>query len=193
MEGTKHCRGLGQTRDDAVGEAFDKVAKLMSRGFPGGPEIERAALKGNPRAFRFTVPKIRGGSPYDFSFSGIKTAVLHKIREWENEGRGEGDRFRADLAASFQSSVVEEVVMKAVGACQEHRVARLVVGGGVIANGRLRGRLAEVAGDFKIDLALPEVAWSTDNGVMVAGLGAHLEERLLSQLTVVPDLSVEMN
>lgn len=189
MEGTKRCRALGQTRDDAVGEAFDKTAKLMSLGFPGGPEIERAALRGDPRAFRFTVPKIRGGSPYDFSFSGIKTAVLHKIQKEGSLSAG----FVADLAASFQSSVVEEVVMKAVGACREHRVPRLVVGGGVIANGRLRGRLAEVAGDFGIDLALPEVAWSTDNGVMVAGLGAHLKGQPLSRLTVVPDLSVEMN
>ncbi len=191
MDGLKGFKLLGQTLDDAVGEAFDKVAKLLGLGFPGGPEIERVGAGGNPKAFRFTTPKIKGGSPYDFSFSGIKTAVMYKVKA--KEGGGLSADFVADLAASFESSVVEEIVMKSLAACSQFRIRRLAAGGGVVANRRLRGRLTQVASDFKIDLALPEIPLSTDNGAMIAGLGFRLKARLLSELTTVADLSVEMS
>lgn len=211
MDGIRRYRLLGQTRDDAVGEAFDKVAKLLGLKFPGGPEIERVAQSGNPKAHRFSVPKIKGGTPFDFSYSGIKTAVLYKVRELQ---KGTGDRgqktevrregsplssvfyplpseFVADLAASFQSFIVEEVVAKTFQACRTHRIDRLVVGGGVVANRFLRKRLQETAADLKIDLAIPALSLCTDNGAMVAGLAAHLEPVEFSKLTTVPDLKVE--
>lgn len=205
MEGIHRFHLLGQTRDDAVGEAFDKVAKLLGLGFPGGPEIERVAKEGNPTAFRFTRPKIKSGSPYDFSYSGIKTAVLYKIREKGFPGPtkalgGAGTikdsrftDFAADMAASFQRFVVEELVEKTLQACRAHRTRRLVVGGGVIANSPLRERLQEVCSDLKIDLAIPPTDLCTDNGAMVAGLGHHRNPMSPWELTAVPDLTVELN
>ena len=190
MEGIRRCTLLGQTRDDAVGEAFDKVAKLLGLDFPGGPEIERVAKEGNPKVFRFSVPKMKSGSPYEFSLSGMKTAVLYKVREWQ-KGDSLSFTFVADMAASFQASIVEEVVQKTITACRQTRISRLVVGGGVVANQRLRDRLAQACTDFKIDLAIPSTELCTDNGAMVAGLGAHLETWLPRELTAVPDLGVE--
>lgn len=191
MSGIRGFSLLGETRDDAVGEAFDKVAKLLGLQFPGGPEIQRVSEAGHPRAFRFSVPKIRGGSPFDFSFSGIKTAVLYKVREWAENRPFESD-FTADMAASFQSAIVEEVVEKAVLACEETGAGRLVVGGGVAANRLLRERLAEECAQRGIRVALPSPALCTDNGMMVAGLGAHVQPVRPGDLTAVPDLRVEV-
>lgn len=188
MRGLKEIHLLGQTRDDAVGEAFDKAAKLLGLGFPGGPEIEERAREGDPKAFRFTPPRMKSGAVYDFSFSGIKTAVLHQVR-----GNPPVPSFVADLSASFQSAVVEEVVLKSAAACRAFRIPRLAVGGGVIANGALRERLKNVCGDLKIELAVPSKGLSTDNGAMVAGLGVHLEPVDLSRLKTIPDLKVELN
>ncbi len=189
MNGIEQFGLIGQTRDDAVGEAFDKVAKMLGLGFPGGPEIERTAAEGNSAAYRFSLPKMKSGSRYDFSFSGIKTAVLYKIQE-----KKELDRQRvADLAASFQSSVVEEVVMKSVQACRSARAGHLVVGGGVIANRPLRQRLQEVCADLKIELAIPPFGLCTDNGAMIAGLAYHLNPAAGRNLAVVPDLPVGLN
>ncbi len=194
MRGISRFSLLGQTRDDAVGEAFDKVAKILHLGFPGGPEIERAALGGNPRAHRFSVPKIRSGSAYDFSFSGIKTAVLYKIRKpGDSEERPLDSQQAADLAASFQNAVVEEIVMKSVKACRSARIRHLVVGGGVIANTRLRQRLKEVCSDFQIEAAIPPMSLCTDNGAMVGGLGFHLQPVGPLELAAVPDLTVGLN
>lgn len=194
MDGIQKFRLLGQTRDDAVGEAFDKVAKLMGLPFPGGPEIERSAQGGNPKAFRFSVPKMKSGSHFDFSLSGIKTAVLYKVREFQKGEKGPlPDSFVADMAASFQKAVVEEVVQKSVEACRSSRVRRLVVGGGVVANRPLRERLLTLCADLKIETAIPAISFCTDNGVMVAGLGEHLVPIHPSLLTAVPDLRVELN
>jgi len=204
MDGIRRATLLGQTRDDAVGEAFDKVAKILGLGFPGGPEIERAAREGNPSAFRFTAPKMKSGSPYDFSLSGIKTAVLYKVREFQ---KAEGSRqkaedtlptaycnlpsgFTADMAASFQSSVVEEVVEKTIRACREAGAIHLAVGGGVVANGLLRRRLAEQCAEYGIQLRVPPISLCTDNGAMVAGLGRHLPAVASRELTAIPELGV---
>lgn len=189
MDGIHRMKLLGQTRDDAVGEAFDKVAKLLQLGFPGGPEIERTAKTGNPRAVRFTVPRIKSGTPYDFSLSGIKTAVLYRVRE--KPGAEKDPQFVADLAASFQSSVVEEVVQKTVAACEQYRINQLVVGGGVVANQLLRDRLQQACSERKIEVGIPSMKLCTDNGTMVAGLGAHLQPVRPADLTAVPDLRVE--
>ncbi|MCM8811985.1 MAG: tRNA (adenosine(37)-N6)-threonylcarbamoyltransferase complex transferase subunit TsaD [Candidatus Omnitrophica bacterium] len=203
MKGMSRFSLLGQTRDDAVGEAFDKVAKLLGLGFPGGPEIEKTARLGNDRAYRFSVPKIKGGSDYDFSFSGIKTAVLYTVQRPSPERGVSGPKLPAaqslkpelvaDLAASFQRAVVDEVVMKSVKACRSLRVSRLVVGGGVIANRPLRERLKEVCGDSKIEVAIPPMGLCTDNGAMIAGLGFLLDPATAAELTAVPDLAMGMN
>lgn len=194
MNGIHRFRLLGQTRDDAVGEAFDKVAKLLGLGFPGGPEIDRVAQEGNPKAFRFSVPKMKSGSRFDFSLSGMKTAVLYKIQALQEREKGPlPASFIADMAASFQRAIVEEVVQKAVEACREIRVPRLVVGGGVVANRLLRDRLLEVCSDLKIEVAIPSAVYCTDNGVMVAGLGRHLTPMDPSLLTAIPNLRVELN
>ncbi|MBI3318280.1 MAG: tRNA (adenosine(37)-N6)-threonylcarbamoyltransferase complex transferase subunit TsaD [Candidatus Omnitrophica bacterium] len=193
MEGIRRFSLIAQTRDDAVGEAFDKVAKLLGLGFPGGPEIERISPSGNPKAYRFSVPRMKSGSSLDFSLSGMKTAVLTQLRGLEKGPSPVSDQVKADLAASFQRSIVEEVVMKSVEAARSHRIGRLAVGGGVVANRLLRDRLSEVCGDLKIDLAVPSIGLCTDNGAMVGGLGYHLNPDAPSSLTAVPDLRVEMN
>ena len=191
MEGIRRFTLMGQTQDDAVGEAFDKVAKLLRLGFPGGPEIEKVSGAGDPKAFRFSVPRIKRGTPYDFSLSGMKTAVLHKVREAEGRPGGAGQSFMADMAASFQQSVVEEVTEKALAACRERRARHLVVGGGVVANRLLRERLAARCAEEGVELAAPQVRLCTDNGVMVAGLGCHVAAVPPRELTAVPDLRLE--
>ncbi len=193
MKGLRRFTLLGQTIDDAVGEAFDKVAKLLRLGFPGGPEIEQAARSGNPKAFRFSVPRIKRGSAYDFSLSGIKTAVLYKVREELKRG-AVGDTaspaFVADMAASFQQAVVEEVVEKVIAACRQERAGCLAVGGGVAANRLLRDRLSARCAEEGVELAVPPPRLCTDNGVMVAGLGCHVGAAAPRDLTAVPDLEV---
>ncbi|MBI4226741.1 MAG: tRNA (adenosine(37)-N6)-threonylcarbamoyltransferase complex transferase subunit TsaD [Candidatus Omnitrophica bacterium] len=173
LDGLTRYTVMGQTRDDAVGEAFDKVAKLLGLGYPGGPAIERIAAAGDPSRLAFSTPKIRGGTPWDFSFSGIKTAALRDVQQAQQAGTFD-DRFRADLAASFQHAVVEELVAKGVSACRAAAARTLIVGGGVIANQVLRGRLAEACRAARIRLRMPPVALSTDNAAMVAGLGYQL-------------------
>lgn len=210
MEGLKSFELLGQTRDDAVGEAFDKVAKLLGLGFPGGPEIQRVSAQGNPKAFSFSVPKIKSGTPYDFSLSGIKTAVLYKVREYQKGVSGQGSgvsslgseltkpytlnpEFVADMAASFQYSIVEEVAAKVLKACRNFQIRRLAVGGGVIANACLRERLQAVCAQEQVALAIPDMALCTDNGAMVAGLGEHLDAAASNACAVEPNLPVGMN
>jgi len=173
LEGLTRYALMGQTRDDAVGEAFDKVAKLLGLGYPGGPVIERTATTGDAARMTFSTPKIKGGTPWDFSFSGVKTAVLRRVQQAQQAGELD-DRFRADLAASFQQAVLEEIAAKAVSACRAAKARTLIVGGGVIANQALRGRLAAACRAARVRLLVPPVALSTDNAAMVAGLGYQL-------------------
>ena len=176
LEGFASYRLMGQTLDDAVGEAFDKVAKLLGLGYPGGPAIEQAAKTGNRSRFTFTSPRIKRGSPWDFSFSGIKTAVLRFVTQASGGGEGSlaDPQYVADMAASFQASVIEELTQKALAACHVTKAKTLIVGGGVIANQALRECLMEACRTARVRLLLPPVALSTDNGVMVAGLGYQL-------------------
>lgn len=156
---------LGKTRDDAVGEAFDKVARSLGLGYPGGPLIDRLAQKGNPQAIDF--PRIYlDKDSLDFSFSGIKSAVLNYLNQEKQKGRSINP---ADLAASFQKSVVEVLADKAVLACQRVGTDKLVLAGGVAANSGLRQELSKK----KIKLSFPSMALCTDNAAMIGSAGYY--------------------
>ena len=166
---------LGETIDDAAGEAFDKVARLLGLGYPGGPVIDQAAADGNAKAIRFprglTLPKDMEKHRYDFSFSGLKTAVAR----WVEVAEAKGEDFSvADVAASFREAVVDVLVSKAVAACLDNNVPRLLLGGGVVANRRLREAAAERCEAAGIELRIPALSLCTDNGAMIAALGAQL-------------------
>lgn len=166
---------LGETIDDAAGEAFDKVARVLGLKYPGGPEIDRVAAEGDPRAIRFprglTLPKDMTEHRYDFSFSGLKTAVARHVEVAESKGESYS---KADVAASFREAVVDVLVSKAVSACLDHGVPRLLLGGGVVANRRLREYAAEQCEKHGIELRIPAFSLCTDNGAMIAALGAQL-------------------
>lgn len=164
---------LGSTLDDACGEAFDKVAKILGLGYPGGPLIEKAARQGNASLRRFTCS--RTDKPLDFSFSGIKTAVLYEVRRHtqKNMSRTQVN----DLCASFQDACLNTLVDKSVLACTIKKVRTLVVGGGVAANQALRVKFAQAAAAARIDVFFPEVRNCMDNAAMVAGLGYHCAQR----------------
>lgn len=161
---------LGQTRDDAAGEAFDKVAKLMGLGYPGGAVIDRLAREGNASAIEFTRPYIAKDT-YDFSFSGIKTAVFNYIAEC---GMLNAEKKANDLAASFQEAVVDVLVDKAITACMVHAIDNLAVCGGVACNSRLREKMRIKSKDNGIKLFIPEPSLCSDNGAMIAGLAYQL-------------------
>ena len=161
---------LSRSRDDAAGEAFDKVAKLMGLGYPGGVVIEALAAGGNPAAFSLPRPRIPE-EPLNFSFSGLKTAVAYQLKKQPEILADTGAR--ADLAASFQEAVVESLVSRAWQALELTGHQRLVVCGGVAANGRLRQVLQEKAEAKGIELCLPPLPLCTDNAAMVAALGYH--------------------
>jgi len=167
---------LGSTRDDAAGEAFDKVASILNLGYPGGPHVNRIATSGNPRAVRFPRTRFRDGS-LDFSFSGIKTAVLYHCRG-QNAPRDTvielSEKAKADVAASFQEAVVDVLVNRLIEAAQRVNAPRICIGGGVAANSRLRERLERAARKSGLELALPPMKYCIDNAAMVAGLGYHL-------------------
>jgi len=159
---------LGRSRDDAAGEAFDKVAKLMALGYPGGVRIEALAAEGNPSAYRLPRPRILA-EPLTFSFSGLKTAVAHLVKQHPEILAQEAAR--RDLAASFQAAVVESLTSRAWLALAQEGCTRLVVCGGVAANRSLRQALEEQAQAEGIELFLPPLKLCTDNAAMVAALG----------------------
>jgi N6-L-threonylcarbamoyladenine synthase len=175
---TSDVEPLGRTIDDAAGEAFDKVARLLGLGFPGGPYVDRAARDGDPAAIDFprglTGPKDLADHRYDFSFSGLKTAVAR----WVEQRRRDGvDVPVADVAAAFQEAVVDVLVRKAVSACTEQGVDSLLIGGGVAANSRLRAVAEERCAAHGLGLRVPRPGLCTDNGAMVAALGAEMVRR----------------
>jgi N6-L-threonylcarbamoyladenine synthase len=166
---------LGETIDDAAGEAFDKVARVLDLPYPGGPEIDRAAVGGDPKAIRFprglTLPKDMEKNRYNFSFSGLKTAVAR----WVEVAEGSGEPWsKADVAASFREAVADVLIGKAINACLDHGVPRLLLGGGVIANARLRELAKERCEANGIELRIPALNLCTDNGAMIAAVGAQL-------------------
>ncbi|HYJ76786.1 MAG TPA: tRNA (adenosine(37)-N6)-threonylcarbamoyltransferase complex transferase subunit TsaD [Kineosporiaceae bacterium] len=175
---TASVQPLGRTIDDAAGEAFDKVARLLGLPFPGGPWIDRSARDGDPASIDFprglTAPHDLERHRYDFSFSGLKTAVAR----WVERRQAAGEPVPvADVAAAFQEAVVDVLTRKAVAACRENGVGHLLVGGGVAANSRLRALAQERCDAAGIVLRVPRPSLCTDNGAMVAALGAQLELR----------------
>jgi N6-L-threonylcarbamoyladenine synthase len=171
---------LGETRDDAAGEAFDKVAKLLGLGYPGGPAIEQVAAGADPHAFAFPRPMLASNqAPHDsdyyaFSFSGLKTSVATRVRELESAG--ELERRRADVAASFQAVVVAVLVAKVMRAVDEMQCRRVVLGGGVAASKALRGALADALGAAG-ELYAPPPRLATDNAAMIARAGLFRWQR----------------
>ncbi len=166
---------LGETIDDAAGEAFDKVARLLGLPYPGGPEIDRAAVGGNPAAIRFprglSLPKDLEHHRYDFSFSGLKTAVARWVEQRQDAGETVPI---ADVAASFREAVADILLTKAIAACTDLGVPRLLLGGGVVANARVRELAEARCAAAGIALRIPPLSLCTDNGAMIAALGAQL-------------------
>ncbi|MGP0630312.1 tRNA (adenosine(37)-N6)-threonylcarbamoyltransferase complex transferase subunit TsaD [Nitrospina sp. 32_T5] len=167
VNGFGDYRVLGRSRDDAAGESFDKVAKMLGWGYPGGPIVEKRAREGNPNAHQFPRAWLEKGS-LDFSFSGLKTAVRTAIARRDDNGKGLSD---ADIAAGFQSAVVEVLVAKALSACEQEQLDRVVLTGGVAANGVLRQALQEAANQRGVQCFVPKPILCTDNAAMIACAG----------------------
>ena len=177
---------LGQTRDDAVGEAFDKVARLMDLGYPGGPAIDQAANTGDPKSFRFPEGNISlpngGFHPYDSSFSGLKTASLRLVQKLKENPE---PLPVSDLAASFQASVARSLTRRTIRCAQDHDLQTIVVGGGVAANSALRSHLYAAAEEQSLTVLFPPLSLCTDNAAMIACAAAeHLERGYQSPLTL---------
>lgn len=183
-------RQLGSTIDDAAGEAFDKIARFLGLGYPGGPEIDRIAREGNTRAFDFPRAMRHDGS-YDFSLSGLKTAVIRQLRKMEAAGE---EPVIADVAASFQEAIVDVQIEKSLAAAKQEGVQSVVIAGGVAANSRLRARMQEACDDNGLRLLAPHIRLCTDNGAMVAASGANLlaaGHRAPLELAADPNLSLD--
>jgi N6-L-threonylcarbamoyladenine synthase len=186
---------FGQTQDDAVGEAYDKVAKMLGLGYPGGPAISALAKKGNSDRFKFPIAKV---GKYDFSFSGLKTAVLRQAQELAGGDftfpsiklpEALSDAQKADIAASFEQIAIKTLVDKLVQAYREYSPKSVVIAGGVAANGELRKQISEALGQ---DISFPDFKLCTDNGAMIAALGGYM--RLYNQPTADPlTLAIEPN
>ncbi len=172
---------LGGTVDDAAGEAFDKVARVLGLPYPGGPHIEKAAADGDPKAIRFprglTAGKDMERHRFDFSFSGLKTSVVRWVEQCERDGRAVPV---ADVAASFSQAVADVLTRKAIDACRVHGIPDLQIGGGVTANTRLRALAEQRCEERGINLRVPRIRLCTDNGAMVAALGSQMVQRGLS-------------
>lgn len=175
---TQDVESLGATLDDAAGEAFDKVARVLQLPYPGGPHIDRVAAQGDPRAIAFprglTTGRDLARHRFDYSFSGLKTSVARWVQQREQAG----DPVPVpDVAASFQEAVADVLTRKAVAACQEHGIEDLLIGGGVAANSRLRALAEERCAAAGIRLRVPRPGLCTDNGAMIAALGAEMVMR----------------
>jgi N6-L-threonylcarbamoyladenine synthase len=182
-------RILGQTVDDAAGEAFDKIARFMGLGFPGGPVLDRLARKGDPRAIAFPRAMI-DTDDYGFSLSGLKTAVLRYVKAERAAGR-EVDP--ADLAASFQEAIVDVQVSKTIAAARETGVKAVLLGGGVVANTRLRERMEKAGAEAGIEVLFPSLELCTDNAAMIAVAGSsRLARGERTPLDVAADPGLEL-
>ena len=195
---------LGETKDDAVGEAFDKVAKILGLGYPGGPVIDRLSSEAANRAIPF--PRGTTKQPFDFSFSGLKTAVFHYVEKQVQGSRvkvqGENLEPRtsnlepqevADIAASFQEAAVDVLIAKTLKACKRTGLTRVVIGGGVASNRRLRARFDEEGAAHKLHVVFPPPALCVDNGAMVAGIGFPLLQRgRVAPLTLNSDSNLRL-
>ena len=186
---------LGHTLDDAAGEAFDKVGRLLGLPYPGGPHIDRLARQGDPDAIRFprglTAPKDQADHAADFSFSGLKTAVARWVEARQDAGQ---EIPLTDVAASFAAAVADVLTAKTIAACRRHEVDTLVIGGGFSANSQLRELAAVRCAEAGIELRIPPIRYCTDNGAMIAALGAAAVRRGLppSSLDLPVDSSMPL-
>lgn len=180
---------IGRTRDDAAGEAFDKVARAIGLGYPGGPKIDKLAREGNPEAIAFPRAQIEG-APYDFSFSGLKSAVLNYINSMEMKKE---EINRADIAASFQKSVVDVLVGRTIAAAKDYGMKQVAIAGGVAANSTLRGAMEAACRENGLDFYYPSLIYCTDNAAMI-GAAAYYEYingvRSGLDLNAVPNLKI---
>ncbi|ADK16766.1 tRNA (adenosine(37)-N6)-threonylcarbamoyltransferase complex transferase subunit TsaD [Clostridium ljungdahlii] len=181
---------MGQTRDDAAGEAYDKVARAIGLGYPGGPKIDKLAKEGNPDAIKFPRANFHDESSLDFSFSGLKSAVLNYLNQKKMKNE---DINRADVAASFQKAVVSFLVDNAMKACKLKNVDKIAVAGGVAANSCLRETLKNAGCEKNIEILFPEIILCTDNGAMI-GSAAYFEymkgTRSPLSLNAIPNLKL---
>jgi N6-L-threonylcarbamoyladenine synthase len=174
---------IGQTQDDACGEAFDKVAKILGLGYPGGPQVEQMAARGNSKKIKFCCSGTK--NRLDFSFSGIKTAVLYLVRDKRLTSTE-----KADIAASFQEVVIDTLIKKSLLACKLKKVRGLVIGGGVVANNRLRKKFYAAAKENSLTCYFPPRDFCIDNAAMVAGFGYQLFRKGASSNL---DLAIQLN
>ena len=188
------CELLGETMDDAAGEAFDKVAKMLGVGYPGGPLVDKFAATGNAKAINFPRPYLEDGS-HQFSFSGLKTSVLYYLRKVGfDKGANANQQFVADVCASFQAAVVDVLIDKLMAAAKEYKVKEVAVCGGVSANSELRRRLETEAKINHLRLFIPKLDFCTDNGAMVAQAGyERLRKGFVSNFELTAEPNLQLN
>ena len=163
---------IGRTRDDAAGEAFDKIARAIGLGYPGGPKVEKAAMNGDSKAFDFPRAKITD-NPYDFSFSGVKSAVLNNINSLKMSGREIDEKLQADISASFQEAVVDSMRERVLMAIDEFKLKRFAIAGGVASNKTLRSALKEACENVGVEFFCPSPILCTDNAAMIGAAGYY--------------------
>ncbi|OGW57377.1 MAG: tRNA (adenosine(37)-N6)-threonylcarbamoyltransferase complex transferase subunit TsaD [Nitrospirae bacterium RBG_16_43_8] len=173
VDGFGKYRELGRTRDDAAGEAYDKVSKLLGLGYPGGPIIDKLASEGNPKAIDFPRPYLP--ESFDFSFSGLKTAVLHFLKSEEKNSKLQttNSKLAKDIAASFQACMVDVLIRKTEWAIKKEGIRRVTLSGGVSANSELRKRMKEMGDERETEIFIPSINLCTDNAAMIASAGYH--------------------
>ena len=187
---TQPLKQVSNTRDDAAGEAFDKVARMLGLGYPGGPIIEKLARNGDSNAHSFTLPRFKDGGN-DFSFSGLKTAVLTKLKNRIQPDQLPEGRERADLLASFQSAVIAQLADRLERAAKEEGVFDVILAGGVACNGALRSHLRERFDNIGLNLFVARPRWCTDNAAMIAGAAFHSIEHEKALIPFNPDEPLE--
>ncbi len=171
VDGHTSFSHIGRTRDDAAGEAFDKVAKILGLPYPGGPHVAALAKAGNPESIKFPRAWLGEGS-LDFSFSGVKTSVLNHVNSLKQKGKI-SEQDKADICASFQAAVVEVLVEKTITAARSHKIDTVVVGGGVSANDYLRSEFKRACAQYNLQHYIPHPSFCTDNGAMIAVAGYY--------------------
>ncbi|MBI3290696.1 tRNA (adenosine(37)-N6)-threonylcarbamoyltransferase complex transferase subunit TsaD [Candidatus Falkowbacteria bacterium] len=185
LKSQKNLKKIGQTVDDAAGEAFDKVARLLKLGYPGGPIISKLAEKGDPRSFNFPRPMIKSND-FNFSFSGLKTAVLYTVKNLKTINY----KLKTDIAASFEQAVIDVLVAKTMKAAQHYKAKTILLSGGVAANKKLREDLQLKTKNHKLDFLVPPINLCTDNAAMIAAAGYFEKEIPWQKLRVNPNLEI---